>query len=88
MIYNTYMKFKLRTLIMGKLSFLFRRLRYMHYDKFFDTAKQISKKTGRKKASILVDMAGCAIRYGAGYVDYRIAEMYRLSAAQTVACRR
>ncbi|MBQ6171564.1 MAG: hypothetical protein IJK34_02895 [Clostridia bacterium] len=67
---------------MGKLSFLFRRLRYMHYDKFFDTAKQISKKTGRKKASILVDMAGCAIRYGAGYVDYRIAEMYRLSAVQ------
>ena len=27
-------------------------------------------------------MAVCAIRYGAGYVDYRIAEMYRLTALQ------
>ncbi|MBE6896635.1 MAG: hypothetical protein E7477_05985, partial [Ruminococcaceae bacterium] len=67
---------------MGKLSFLLRRLRYMHYDKFFATAKQLHEKTGRPSLFLLCDMANCAVKYGAGYVDYRIAEMYKLSGKQ------
>ncbi|MBO5036507.1 MAG: hypothetical protein J6D42_05450 [Clostridia bacterium] len=67
---------------MGKLSFLLRRLRYMHYDKFFATAKQLHEKTGKPTLFLLCDMANCAVKYGAGYVDYRIAEMYKLSASQ------
>jgi len=67
---------------MSKLSFLVRRLRYMHYDKMLETAKDISKKIKKPTLSVLADMASCATKYGAGYVDYRIAEMYRLSPLQ------
>ena len=30
----------------------------------------------------MADMAKCAAKYNAGYVDYKIAEMYRLNDAQ------
>lgn len=67
---------------MSRLSYMFRRMRHMHYDKMLVAAKEIHKKTGRPAFFILCDMAGCAVKYNAGYMDYKIAEMYRLNAKQ------
>lgn len=67
---------------MSKLSFIVHRLRHMNYGQMNDTIKELSTKTGKTKLFIFCDMAVCAVRYGAGYVDYRITEMYNLSHAQ------
>ena len=67
---------------MGKLNYLLSRLSRMDYRAMLETARQIHKKTGKPVPWLLADMVRCALSYGAGYVDYKIAEMYRLSPAQ------
>lgn len=61
---------------------MFRRLLHMDYRAMILTAKTLHQQTGMGTAWLLLDMIRCALRYGAGYMDYKIAEMYRLSAAQ------
>ena len=67
---------------MSKISYMIKRMRYMHYDKMFETAKEIHKKTGKNTLAILADMFTCAAKYNAGYMDYKIAQMYKLSPKQ------
>ena len=67
---------------MNKLRFLIRRALSMDYRAMLETAKTLRHKAGKSTAWLLMDMAHCAIRYGAGYMDYKIAEMYRLNAGQ------
>ena len=40
------------------------------------------KKTGKSKLYLLWDMQRCARKYGAGYMDYDLFEMYNLTPAQ------
>lgn len=54
----------------------------MDYGAMYKTAKMLEKKSGRNRCWLMIDMAKCAVKYNAGYVDYKIAEMYRLSDAQ------
>ena len=67
---------------MGRIRYLLARARRMDYAAMARTARELSKKTGKPAAWLMADMALCAARYGAGYVDYKIAQMYRLNAAQ------
>lgn len=67
---------------MGKLAYLLGRVRRMDFGAMWRTAKQLRAKAGRSQLWLLADMVRCAIQYGAGYVDYKIAEMYRLTPAQ------
>lgn len=67
---------------MNKIGFLFRRLARMDFRAMWDTAKMLHTKTGKSTCWLLMDMVRCALRYGAGYMDYKIAEMYRLTPAQ------
>ena len=67
---------------MSKLSYLLSRVRRMDHGAMIRTARELHKKTGKSTAWLLADMARCAKEYGAGYVDYRIAEMYRLTPEQ------
>ena len=46
------------------------------------TVKTLHAKTGRSSLWIVWDMWRCAKRYGAGYSDYALFEMYRLTDAQ------
>lgn len=48
----------------------------------FKTADMLHKKTGKSRVWLMADMAKCAAKYNAGYVDYKITEMYRLNDAQ------
>ena len=48
----------------------------------WQTAEMLHKKTGKSRVWLLNDMLHCAVKYGAGYMDYKIAEMYRLTPAQ------
>ena len=67
---------------MPSFSYLVRRARKMDYGAMMRTANMLHEKTGKSRAWLLADMMKCAIRYNAGYVDYKIAEMYRLNDAQ------
>jgi len=67
---------------MGRIAYIFQRMRRMDYRAMWRTAGMLRKKTGRSTLWLLLDMVRCALVYGAGYVDYKIAEMYRLIPAQ------
>ncbi len=67
---------------MGKIGFIIQRVRRMDYRAMGETARMLHEKTGKSAAWLVADMIRCAFRYGAGYMDYKIAEMYRLTPAQ------
>ena len=67
---------------MGRLSYMMKRAAKMDYSAMLKTANMLHKKTGKSRIWLLADMAKCAARYNAGYIDYKIAEMYRLNDAQ------
>ncbi|MCI6268034.1 MAG: hypothetical protein MSD70_05085 [Clostridiales bacterium] len=61
---------------------MMKRAAKMDYGAMLKTANMLHKKTGKSRIWLLADMAKCAARYNAGYIDYKIAEMYRLNDAQ------
>lgn len=65
---------------MKKLKYLLRVISGMHYKQFFKTIGEISKKTNKSKIYIFIDMLWCALRYGAGYHDYKMYEFYNMKA--------
>ena len=67
---------------MGRLRYLLRRLRRMDFAAMLRTARTLHEKTGKSTLWLLRDMAQCAARYSAGYVDYKIAAFYRLTPEQ------
>lgn len=67
---------------MSKLSYFCNRLVKMDYQRMFDTIKFIKKRSGKSYAWLIKDMLHCALRYNAGYMDYKIAEMWRLNEEQ------
>ena len=67
---------------MGRLSFFFKRLVRMDWKAMWKTAGMLQKPSGKSRLWLLADMLRCALKYNAGYVDYKIAQMYRLNDAQ------
>lgn len=67
---------------MSRLAYMVRRAMKMDYRAMLKTANMLHHKTGKSRLWLLADMVRCAVRYNAGYVDYKIAEMYRLNDAQ------
>ena len=67
---------------MSRLSYMMKRAMKMDYKAMLKTANMLYKKTGKSRIWLLTDMVKCAAKYNAGYVDYKIAQMYRLNDAQ------
>jgi len=67
---------------MATLKYLIQRALDMNYKAMLDKINSIHKKTGRSRLSIFRDMKDCAVKYGAGYMDYDLFEMYNLTAEQ------
>ena len=67
---------------MSRITYVIKRIGKMDFSRMRATAKMLHKKTGKSTLWLLADMARCAARYNAGYMDYKIAEMYRLNDAQ------
>ena len=67
---------------MSRLSYMMKRAMKMDYKAMLKTANMLHKKTGKSRIWLLTDMVKCAAKYNAGYVDYKIAQMYRLNDAQ------
>ena len=60
-------------------SYLVKRVLNMNYKAMLDKISSIHKKTGRSRLAIFRDMRDCAVKYGAGYMDYDLFEMYNLT---------
>ena len=54
----------------------------MNKKAIIDKIDSIHKKTGKSKIYLLYDMFKCARKYGAGYMDYDLFEMYNLTPEQ------
>ncbi|MBR6184831.1 MAG: hypothetical protein IKQ41_01050 [Clostridia bacterium] len=67
---------------MSRITYVFKRIGKMDFARMKDTAAMLHKKTGKPTFWLLADMGKCALKYNAGYMDYKIAEMYRLNDAQ------
>lgn len=67
---------------MSKLNYVMKRLGKIDRKRMEDTLIYLEKKTGKSRNWLVRDMIRCALRYNAGYIDYKIAEMYRLTPRQ------
>ena len=65
-----------------KLSYLIQRVLKMNYKAMLEKISSIHEKTGCSRLSIFRDMRDCAVKYGAGYMDYDLFEMYNLTPEQ------
>ena len=64
---------------MSNLKYLLKRAASMDYKNMFHKINNIHQKTGKSRISIFNDMRKCAVKYGAGYSDYDLFEMYNLT---------
>lgn len=67
---------------MGNITYVLKRLMDMNYKAMFTKVNELHKKTGKSRVFLLRDMQQCATKYGAGYMDYDLFEMYNLTDAQ------
>ncbi len=64
---------------MPNIKYLIKRVANMDFKNMFGKVSSIHKKTGKSRLSIINDMRVCALKYGAGYMDYDLFEMYNLT---------
>lgn len=67
---------------MQRISYFFNRLFKMDWKAMWKTTKLLKERSGKSRVWLLLDMLRCALKYNAGYIDYKIAQMYRLSDEQ------
>ena len=67
---------------MSKITYLIQRAAKMDWQRMWETTALLTEKSGKSRVWLLQDMLKCAVRYNAGYIDYKIAQMYRLNDAQ------
>ena len=67
---------------MSRLSYFFKRLVKMDWKAMWKTTALLKERSGKPCVWLLCDMLRCAVKYNAGYVDYKIAQMYKLNDAQ------
>lgn len=64
---------------MPNIKYLIKRISKMDYKNMLSKINSIHKITGKGRIHIFNDMRKCAIKYGAGYSDYDLFEMYNLT---------
>ena len=67
---------------MNKIIYILKRIKKMNKKAMLEKINSVHKKTNMSKLSIFLDMQKCARRYGAGYMDYDLFEMYNLTDEQ------
>ena len=67
---------------MGKIKYMIKRILRMNYKDFFGMVKFLHERTGKNRVWLFFDMVGCGLKYGCGYMDYRLFEFYNLNGKQ------
>ncbi len=64
---------------MSRLTYFMKRAVKIDWKRMRETTRVLEKRSGKSRAWLMKDMLDCALKYNAGYVDYKIAEMYKLN---------
>ena len=64
------------------MAYFWDRVKKVDKKALWETMGVLKKRSGKSRIWLARDMLKCATRYNAGYVDYKIAQMYRLNEAQ------
>ena len=67
---------------MSRIQFFWNRLKKMDWKAMWKTTGLLKKRSGKGRLWLLTDMLRCGIKYNAGYIDYKIAQMYKLNDEQ------
>ena len=64
---------------MSRMQYFWNRVFKMDWKAMWKTTGILKKRSGKSRLWLLRDMLKCATKYNAGYMDYKIAQMYRLN---------
>ena len=64
---------------MKKIKYTLKRIVNINYKNFFKTINYVSKKSKKSRVFIFFDMIYTGIKYQAGYMDYKLFEMYKMN---------
>lgn len=67
---------------MSRLQYFFNRVVKMDWKAMWKTTGILKKRSGKGRLWLMCDMLKCAVKYNAGYIDYKIAQMYKLNDEQ------
>ena len=67
---------------MSRLQYFWHRLVRMDWKAMWKTTGILKNRSGKSRIALMIDMLRCAVKYNAGYVDYKIAQMYKLNDQQ------
>jgi len=67
---------------MSRLTYFFKRLVKMDWKAMWATTGLLKQRSGKSRLWLMADMLKCAVKYNAGYIDYKIAQMYKLNEQQ------
>ena len=67
---------------MSRMDYFWSRLFKMDWRSLWKTTGILKQRSGKSRIWLMRDMLKCATQYNAGYVDYKIAQMYKLNDAQ------
>ncbi len=67
---------------MSRMQYFLDRLGKMDKKAMWETTGLLKKRSGKSRIWLLIDMLKCATKYNAGYMDYKIAQMYKLNDEQ------
>ena len=67
---------------MSRLQYFWHRLVRMDWKAMWKTTGLLKARSGKGRLWLMTDMLRCAIKYNAGYMDYKIAQMYKLNDEQ------
>ena len=67
---------------MSRVQYFLNRVFKMDWKAMWKTTGILKKRSGKSRIWLLCDMLKCAVKYNAGYIDYKIAQMYRLNDQQ------
>ena len=67
---------------MKRLKYIFKKLKTLNYKNMIYIADKVSKKTGKFRFFVILDIINCALVYGSGYMDYFEFEFYLLNKSE------
>ena len=67
---------------MNKIKYLFNRIINMNFSNFFKTINYLHKRTNKSRIVLFFDIIYCGFVYQAGYMDYKLFEMYNMNKEQ------
>lgn len=67
---------------MSRMQYFIDRVFKMDWKAMWKTTGIVKKRSGKNRLWLMGDMLKCAVKYNAGYIDYKIAAMYKLNDEQ------